>query len=60
MENIPKTVTPEELSRILDISEFTIRKLAHARELPCVYEKRRMRFDFDALVEYLRRKECAT
>jgi excisionase family DNA binding protein len=58
MEN-SKFVTPEELSQILGISEFTIRKLAHTDELPCLYVKRRILFDFDALVDYLHDKECA-
>jgi hypothetical protein len=60
MENVSKLVTPEELSRILCISEFTVRKLARIKELPCVYEKRKMLFNFDALVEYLRNKEGAS
>ncbi|GHU46107.1 hypothetical protein FACS1894190_18170 [Spirochaetia bacterium] len=59
MENISKLVTPEELSQILNISEFTIRKLARSKELPCMYVKRKMVFDFDALISFLRSKECA-
>jgi hypothetical protein len=55
----PKLVTPEELSQILGISEFTIRKLVRTDELPCVYVKHRIFFDFDALVDYLYGKECA-
>ncbi|GMO61654.1 MAG: hypothetical protein Ta2A_07870 [Treponemataceae bacterium] len=59
MENISKLLTAEELSLILNISEFTIKKLVRINELPCVYVKRQMRFDFDVLSDYLRSKECA-
>jgi len=41
MKEEPKItlVTAEQLSLILNISEFTVRKLARSKEIPCSYIK---------------------
>jgi hypothetical protein len=57
MKNIPEILTAEQLSKILNISEFTIKKLARNKELPCVYINRRPGFSIDKLLEYFRRLE---
>ncbi|GMO43060.1 MAG: hypothetical protein Ta2F_18750 [Termitinemataceae bacterium] len=60
MENVSKIITSKELSLILNISEFTIMKLARSKELPCKFEKQNILFEFDSLIEYLQSKEKTT
>jgi excisionase family DNA binding protein len=50
-------LTAEEVSVILGISEFTVKALAKAGDLPCVYENRRARFSAEELLEHLARLE---
>jgi excisionase family DNA binding protein len=50
-------LTAEEVSAILGISEFTVRELAKAGDLPCVYENRRARFSAEELLEHFGRLE---
>jgi hypothetical protein len=57
MKNGSSLLTAEELSFILDISEFTIKKLAKQKELPCIYINRQPRFNFKALLKYFERLE---
>lgn len=57
MTNISRLVSAEELSRILNISEFTIKKLARNKELPCEYVKRRPQFSLERLFEYFKELE---
>lgn len=52
-------LTAAELALILGISEFTVKELARAGELPCVYENRRPRFELGAVLESFREKEGA-
>ena len=47
----------EQLSLILNISEFTVKKLARDKELPCKYVNRRPQFDMDALLEHFKKLE---
>jgi len=47
----------EQLSLILNISEFTIKKLAREGELPCVFVNRRPQFDMDELLEHFQKLE---
>ncbi|MDR2717006.1 MAG: helix-turn-helix domain-containing protein [Treponema sp.] len=47
----------EQLSLILNISEFTVKKLAQAKELPCMYVNRRPQFNMDALIKHFKKLE---
>jgi len=49
--------TAEQLSLVLNISEFTVKKLARDGELPCKYVNRRTQFDVDALLKYFQKLE---
>jgi excisionase family DNA binding protein len=57
MQNITRPLSAEELSLILGISEFTIKKLARSGELPCVFINRRPRFDLESLLAYFEKLE---
>jgi hypothetical protein len=46
------SLSAEQVSLVLDISEFTVRKLAKTGQFPCMYERRRLRFDMNVLLEY--------
>jgi hypothetical protein len=46
------SLSTEQVSLILDISESTVRKLAKTGQIPCMYEKHRLRFDMKVLLEY--------
>jgi predicted site-specific integrase-resolvase len=50
-------LSAEEVSLILGISEFTVKQLAKAGDLPCVYENRRPRFRIEELLECFARLE---
>jgi predicted site-specific integrase-resolvase len=50
-------LTAEEVSGILGISEFTVKALARAGDLPCAYENRRPRFSVEELLEHFARLE---
>jgi excisionase family DNA binding protein len=52
-----KLLTAEELSRVLGISEITVKKLAKSKELPCVYVNRQLRFSLNALLRHFKRME---
>jgi len=56
-EEKKKPLTAEQLSLILNISEFTVKKLAKAGELPCKFINRRPQFDIDALLEHFQKLE---
>ena len=48
-----KPLNAEQLSLILGISEFTIKKLAKTGDLPCRNDsKREPKFDFEKVIEY--------
>jgi hypothetical protein len=47
----------EQLSLVLNISEFTVKKLARDKELPCAYVNRRPQFDMDALFRHFKKLE---
>jgi len=47
----------EQLSLILNISEFTVKKLAREKELPCTFVNRRPQFDMDALIKHFKKLE---
>jgi predicted site-specific integrase-resolvase len=50
-------LTAEEVSAILGISEFTVKELAKAGDLPCSWENRRARFSAEELLEHFARLE---
>lgn len=50
-------LTAAELSLILNISEFTIKRLARTKQLPCEYENNRPRFDLKTIIAYFRELE---
>jgi len=50
-------LTAAQLSLILNISEFTVKKLARDKELPCVFVNRRPQFDMDVLLEHFQKLE---
>jgi hypothetical protein len=43
-------VTAEQLSLILNISEFTVRKLARSKEIPCRYIKGKIVFSLESVL----------
>jgi hypothetical protein len=50
-------LTAEEASGILGISEFTVKGLARAGDLPCAHENRRPRFSIEELPGHFARPE---
>jgi len=57
MKKKKNPLTAEQLSLILNISEFTIKKLAKNGELPCRYVNRRPQFELAALLRYFKKLE---
>jgi hypothetical protein len=47
----------EQLSLILNISEFTVKKLARARELPCTFINRRPLFNLNVVLQHFKKLE---
>jgi hypothetical protein len=43
-------VTAEQLSLILSISEFTVRKLARSKEIPCRHIKGKIVFNLESVL----------
>jgi len=54
---IQNPLTAEQLSLILNISEFTVKKLAKDGDLPCAYANRRPQFDIEALFKHFKELE---
>jgi hypothetical protein len=51
-------LTAEQLSLALGISEFTVKKLARSKQLPCAYTKNgQPRFELETLFRHFRRLE---
>jgi excisionase family DNA binding protein len=57
--NISYLLTAEQLSYILDISEFTILKMAKNQELPCIYNGTHPRFSLETIKEHFEEIEEA-
>jgi len=57
MKKKKNLLNAEQLSLVLNISEFTVKKLARDKELPCTYVNRRPLFDMDALLKHFKRLE---
>jgi hypothetical protein len=51
------TLSAEQLSQLLNINEFTVKKLAKAKQLPCTYAGREPRFNLYSLMKYFQRLE---
>jgi hypothetical protein len=47
-------MTAEELSLVFCISEETIKKLAKTKQIPCLYTKNRIYFDFTTVLNHLK------
>jgi len=52
MKNKKNLFNAEQLSLILNISEFTVKKLARERDLPCTFVNRRPLFDLDVILKH--------
>jgi excisionase family DNA binding protein len=50
-------LTAGELGEILGVSEFTIKRLAREKQLPCTMMSRRYRFNLEEILEYFREVE---
>jgi len=50
-------VTAEQLSLMLGISEFTVKKLARSKEIPCNYVKGKIVFSIDKVISRLKELE---
>jgi hypothetical protein len=57
MKRNSSPLTAEQLSVILGISEFTIKKLARSGQLPCVYTNRRPLFNLKTLLRFFKQLE---
>ena len=53
----PVIFNSEQLSLVLNISEFTVKKLARENELPCKLVNRRPQFDLDVLYKHFSKLE---
>jgi hypothetical protein len=56
-KNENELYTAQQLSLILNISEFTIKKLARTNQLPCQYFNRRPLFSLETLLNYFAQLE---
>jgi hypothetical protein len=52
MKKKKNLLNAEQLSLILNISEFTVKKLAREKELPCTFVNRRPLFDLDVITKH--------
>jgi len=43
-------ITAEQLAIILNINEFTLKKLARTKELPCIHKSGRILFSLDSVL----------
>jgi len=57
MKNKKNLLTAEQLSLILNISEFTVKKLARAGELPCIFVNHRPQFNLDVILKHFEKLE---
>jgi hypothetical protein len=57
MNKFSQPLKAEELALILNISEFTIKKLAKEKQLPCRIVNRRFRFDLEKIMKYFKKME---
>jgi hypothetical protein len=57
MKKRPVLLNAEQLSLILNISEFTVKKLAKGKEIPCTYVNRRPQFNLDVIMKHFSRLE---
>jgi len=53
----PEKMTPEELAKVLNIHEETIRKLAKTQQIPCFRHKKRIYFNFSEVLKAFERLE---
>jgi L-arabinose isomerase len=60
MKRKPTQLTAEQLAALLNISEFTVKKLAREKQIPCEYINKRPIFSMDKIVAYFRKLEGGT
>lgn len=53
----PVLLNAEQLSLVLNISEFTVKKLAREKEIPCTFKNRRPQFNMDIMIKYFEKVE---
>jgi hypothetical protein len=51
MKKIKNLLNAEQLALIFNISEFTVKKLAREKELPCIFINRRPLFNLDVIID---------
>ena len=51
MKLIPTRMTAGQLSAILNITEKTVKKLAETKQLPCLYDNKKIYFDFGEIIK---------
>jgi excisionase family DNA binding protein len=52
-------LSAEQVSLILNVSEFTVKRLAKDNQLPCIFVSRRPRFSLEKLKEFFQKIEGA-
>jgi excisionase family DNA binding protein len=57
MNNLSRSVSAKELARLLNVNEFTIKKLAKEKQIPCRLIKRRYRFNLKTVLQFFRKLE---
>jgi len=57
MKTTPKRLTVNELSLVLNISEKTLKILHKTKQLPGVYIKRQLFFDFEKMLKHFQNLE---
>jgi hypothetical protein len=57
MKKIKNLLNAEQLALIFNISEFTVKKLAREKELPCIFINRRPLFNLDVILKHLQKLE---
>jgi len=57
MEKESTLITAEQLSLALNISEFTVKKLARSKEIPCKHSKGRIVFSLESVLDRFKELE---
>jgi len=55
--NEKKIITAGELALIFEIREETLKKIAKSEDWPCLYQKKRLCFDFTQILNRLKQME---
>jgi NADH/NAD ratio-sensing transcriptional regulator Rex len=57
MKNLSRILSAEELARILNVNEITVRKLAREKQIPCRLVKKRYGFDLKEMIRFFKKLE---